>query len=268
MSDSAQNQRVLGRRSLLRAVPAFTATAVVTPTLLGQSSSVAAQSTPTPEETMRTIAVSGTGIVNVKPDVASITVGVMKSAELLEDAQKDVTDALATMTKAFTDAGVAGKDVVTSSYYVNPIAKYDNDGNYIGVQGYQVSSSLTATVREIDRVGSLLDAVVKAGANQVWGISFSVDDPSKPASEARKAAVADARQKADELATAAGAVVTGVFSIVESYAPAPKAQDYGSAAPSASADASRESNPVPVSTGTTAIEVDVQVVFEIDVAAG
>lgn len=264
MNDSTQSRSVLGRRSLLRSVPALTVAAVAAPALLGSTPSVAAQATPTPEETMRTIAVTGTGIVSVKPDIAIVTVGVQETNESLETAQNAVIDALNAMMKTITDAGVAEKDVVTSGYNVSPIPNYDSDGNYIGVKGYQVSSSLTVTVRKIETVGTLLDALVKSGANQVWGISFSVDDPSKPASQARKAAVEDARQKADELAMAAGAVVTGVVSIVESSAPAPKAMEY--AAPAAAADgASRE---VPVSTGTTDVEVDVQVVFEIDVAAG
>ena len=266
MSDSAQNQRVMGRRSLLRAVPALTATAVVAPSLLGQASSVSAQATPTPEETMRTITVTGTGIVNVKPDIATVSVGVMKTAVELGDAQGQVTDALAAITKTITDAGIDEKDVVTSAYSVYPVPSYDDDGNYTGVKGYQVSSTLTVTVRKIESVGTLLDAVVKAGANQVWGISFSVDDPSKPASEARKAAVADARQKADELATAAGAVVTGPVSITETSSPAPKAQEYE--APMAADASGSASRSVPVSTGTTAVEVDVAIVFEIDVAAG
>ncbi|HWK81025.1 MAG TPA: SIMPL domain-containing protein, partial [Thermomicrobiales bacterium] len=127
MSDSAQNQRVMGRRSLLRAVPALTATAVVAPSLLGQASSVSAQATPTPEETMRTITVTGTGIVNVKPDIATVSVGVMKTAVELGDAQGQVTDALAAITKTITDAGIDEKDVVTSAYSVYPVPSYDDD---------------------------------------------------------------------------------------------------------------------------------------------
>ena len=214
---------------------------------------------------MRTISVTGTGIVTVDPDVATFTVGVMKVATELADAQTQVVTALESITKTITDAGIDAKDVVTSGYSVNPIANYDNDGNYIGVKGYEVSSNLTVTVREIDSVGTLLDSVVTAGANQVWGISFTVDDPSGPASQARQAAVADARQKADELATAAGAVVTGVFSIAETSSPSPKGMEY--AAPMA-ADSAGNARSVPVSTGSTSIEVDVLVVFEIEVAAG
>lgn len=268
MNDSAQ-ERVLGRRSLLRTVPALAAAAIVAPAMLGQASSVSAQSTPDSSdgnEIVRSITVTGTGIVNVKPDVATIAVGVAKSGASLQETQNAVTDVLNAMLKTIKDAGIADKDVVTSGYNVYPVPKYDNDGNYVGVDRYQVSSDLTVTVRKIDTVGTLLDDIVSAGANQVWGISFSVDDPAAPASEARKAAVADARKKADELATAAGAVVTGVITIAETSAPAPKSLDY--AAPAAAGEMARDSAPVPVSTGTTDIEVDVQVVFQIEVAAG
>lgn len=219
------------------------------------------------EETVRTITVSGTGTVRLDPDTARIDLGVMANNESLEVAQTEVTDGLAAVTQVLTDAGVSPEDLTTTSYNVYPVPQYDRDGNYVGVERYEVSSGLSVVVRDIDSVGTILDAAVDGGANQVWGISFYVDDPSSAATQARSLAVEDARAKADELATASGMVVTNVVTISEMSSPDPKAQmfDYGMGG----ADmAAAESAPVPVSPGQTEVRVDLQITFEIEQAAG
>jgi uncharacterized protein YggE len=229
---------------------------------------VSAQSTPEPvEEIVRTISVNGTGTVQIDPDTARISLGVIANNESLEVAQTEVTEGLNAITQVLTDAGIAPEDVTTSSYNVYPVPEYDRDGNYVGVERYEVSSGLDVIVRDIDSVGTVLDAAVDAGANNVWGISFYVDDPSAAASQARQLAVEDARTKADELATAAGMVVTNVVTIAETSSPNPQPQmfDYGSGG---DAMAAAESAPVPVSPGLAEIRVDVQVTFEIEKAAG
>jgi len=227
-----------------------------------------AQSTPEPaEEVVRTISVTGTGTVQIDPDTARISLGVLANNESLEVAQTEVTEGLAAVTEVLTDAGIAPEDITTSSYNVYPVPEYDRDGNYVGVERYEVSSGLDVIVRDIESVGTILDTAVDAGANNVWGISFYVDDPSPAASQARQLAVEDARSKADELATAAGMVVTNVVTISETSSPNPQPQmfDYGSGG----ADmAAAEAAPVPVSPGLTEIRVDVQVTFEMEQAAG
>ncbi|MGI8404820.1 MAG: SIMPL domain-containing protein [Thermomicrobiales bacterium] len=224
-----------------------------------------AQGTPTPTTNPRTISVSGTGIVTMEPDLADIAIGVQNQSKSLATAQSNNTTAVESVTKVLTDAGIDKKDIQTSGYNISPISKNDDNGNYVGITGYQVTTSLSITVRDITKVGTLLDAVVTAGANQVLGVSFSVADPSKPASAARKAAVEDARAKADELAQASGLVVTGVVSIQETSAPTPKSQSYGAESVGAAPSAARQ---VPVSPGTTELEVDVQIVFEVTPANG
>ena len=224
-----------------------------------------AQGTPAPADNPHTISVSGTGIVTMEPDLATITIGVQNQSKSLATAQGDNTTAINSVTQVLTDGGIDKKDIQTSSYNISPVSKYDDNGNYVGITGYQVSTSLSITVRDITKVGTLLDTVVTAGANQVLGVSFSVADPSAPASQARKAAVEDARAKADELAQAAGLVVTGVISIQETSAPTPKSQDFAASSMGAAPSASRE---VAISPGTTDLEVDVQIVFEVTPANG
>jgi uncharacterized protein YggE len=229
-----------------------------------------AQSTPTPgdEPLIRTISVSGTGTVKIDPDTARVDLGVISNNESLEVAQTEVSEGLAAITQVLSDAGVAPEDIQTTSYNVYPIAEYDRDGNYVGIERYEVSAGMSVIVRDIDSVGTILDAAVAGGANNIWGISFYVDDPSSAASQARQLAVENARGKADELATASGMVVTNVVSISETSAPDPVAQQYDMGRGGADMAMAQEAAPVPVSPGQSEIRVDVQVVFEIEAAAG
>ncbi len=227
---------------------------------------VSAQTPSTSEDVVRTISVSGTGVVKLDPDTASVSLGVVATDESLEEAQTSVSESLASITQSLSDAGIAAEDIKTSSYNVNPIAEYDRNGNYVGIERYEVSAGLNVIVRDIDSVGTVLDGAVEAGANNVWGISFYVDDTSAAASQARQAAVEDARGKADELATAGGMVVVNIISIQESYAPAPKAQQYDYPMDASAADAERSA--VPISVGQSEVRVEVQIVFEIEAAAG
>jgi uncharacterized protein YggE len=187
----------------------------------------AAQSTPEPgQETVRSLTVSGIGVVKVEPDTASVSLGVISNNESLEVAQQEVSEALDSTTQTLTDLGILPEDIATSSYNIYPVPEYDRDGNYVGIERYEVSSGLTVTVRDIDSVGTVLDSAVEAGVNNIWSISFYVEDPAEAAAQARQAAVDDARGKADELATAAGMVVVNVVSINETYAPDPAAVNY------------------------------------------
>lgn len=227
-----------------------------------------AQSTPEMPVDVRTISVTGTGKVNVAPDTADVVLAVETTNASLEAAQTEVTENLGSVTTVLTRAGVAAEDIVTSSYNIYPVPEYDRDGNYEGVSGYQVSATLTVTIRDITQVGAILDAAVAGGATGVFGVSFYVADPAGPARQARTLAVEDARAKADEYATASGVLITGVYSIVETSAPEPAAreQDFdmaaaGSAAPS-------EAQPVPISPGQSEIRVDVAIVFEVEQANG
>ena len=237
-------------RNLLRRSRRFgVLTLVLLGSLLMLSPVVAAQTPEAGQSVTRTITVSGVGVVTLDPDTADVNLGVVANDESL------------------ADAGIASEDIQTSSYNVYPVAEYDRDGNYVGIERYEVSAGLTVTVRDIDSVGTVLDGAVAAGANNVWGISFYVNDPSAAASQARQAAVEDARSKADQLATAGGMVVVNIVSIDETYAPDPASMqfDYPVAA---DAEMSGRGGALPISVGQSEVRVEVQVVFEIEAAAG
>lgn len=229
----------------------------------------AAQPTPIPSDALRTITVQGTGIVSTTPDTAAVTLGIRTSNESLKAAQDDVTGRLTTVTETLTGLGIAAEDVKTSSYNINPINEYDDDGNFRGIRGYEVSVSLRVTVRDLDSLGNVLDQSVDAGVNDVWGISMYVNDTTEAANQARQAAMADARSRAEEFARSEGLLITGVYLITEDSAPAPPTQrSTQDASYTMEADMAEANTPVPISPGSTDVRVDVTVVYIIEQGNG
>lgn len=261
------NSIIMRLRQKRLAVRAGTTASLLLMVLALLTPSVSAQATPEPGSGIRTISVSGTGTINVDPDTADVSLSVQSISKSLKTAQDNVTESLSSVTGVLTGAGVAPEDVVTSSYDIYAQNEYDDNGNFKGISGFSVSATLTVTIRDITTVGTILDAAVTGGANGVNGISFYTADPSGPASQARTKAIDDARAKADEIATAAGVQITGVYSIQETSAPEAPPVPYEAAAVSDSSDRA-PSKPVPINPGQSEIRVDVQVVFEIEQANG
>ena len=254
------------RRKAVSLVPLLLSLVIVV--LAAWSPVASAQPTPVPEEPIRTITVNGTGIVSTVPDTASVMLGIRSTNESLERAQGDVTRRLANVTQTLTEAGIAEEDIKTSQYTITPIPEYDRDGNYKGIQQYEVSAGLDVTVRDLDLLGTVLDSAVSAGANEVWGISMYVDDTSAAASEARVAAMAEARARAEEYARTEGLLITGVYSINELSAPEPQSMRMDMAMESDVAASGAGAMPVPISPGSADIRVDVQVVYLIEPGNG
>lgn len=214
---------------------------------------LAQQSAPPPR-----IVVSGEGEAALRPDLALLTLAVMREAPTAREAMTANNEAIAAVIAALKEAGVADRDLQTAGLQINPRYDYprNQDGNQTAVlAAYQVTNTLSVRVRDIARVGEILDQAVTLGVNQGGGISFTNDDPSAAIQEARRKAVADAIAKARTLAEAAGVDLGKVVEISEqSFAPPPM--------PFLSkiADA-RES--VPVEAGENAYRVQVGVTFEI-----
>jgi len=224
-----------------------------------------AQSTPVPTDpsAIRTISVAGEGIVRLDPDTADVSLTVQSISTSLKTAQDNVTEGLASVTDVLTEAGVAPDDIATASYEIFPQNEYDDNGNFEGISGFNVTATLTVTIRDIDTVGTILDAAITGGATGINGIRFYTDDPAVPASEARTMAITNARAKADELAAATGVRIVGVYSIQETSAPPPQPYEF-EAADVAMASGAEQARQVPISPGQSEIRVDVQVVFEIE----
>ena len=158
----------------------------------------------------RAVTVVGIGKVSLVPDIAQINVGAEARASTVAEAKTEVDRQIKAIMTVLNDLGVAGKDIQTSHYgiyferepYPGPARE---GGPVLEAQGvYHVSNMLQVTVRDVNLAGDVLDGVVEAGANQVYGVTFTVSDDSKWQSEARKNAVANARTRAEELAELTG----------------------------------------------------------------
>ena len=216
--------------------------------------SLAADATP-PEHT---ISVSGTGRVVLSPDTADVRLGVRTERTTVRQARQDAAAAMTAILASIRRNGVADKDLTTSVLSLQPLYDYTN-GSQARIRGYQFANSLAVTVRDLAKVGDVVDDAIAAGATSLDGVTFRVDDQTKAEAQARTAAMTDARAKADALAAAAGVSITGVSSISETIAPVPYPVYFG--APEAGA--ADKSVATPIQPGTTDVSVTVAVVYRI-----
>ncbi len=216
-----------------------------------------AQGTPTAVETPATITVTGVGVVSIVPDIAHVTVGVTINDASLSAAQQEANTTAQAVIDIAAENGIAEDDIQTNSYSVNVIEDYDDNGNRTGRRTFTVSNIFTFTLRDLDAVGRVLDQMVDAGANTIYGISFDVSDPGPAVTEARTAATVDARARADTYAAGLSVEITGIVSVSEQSAAMPVARYDVTAA---SADMA-QSESVPVAAGSTDLTVTIEVVF-------
>jgi uncharacterized protein YggE len=212
-----------------------------------------------------TISIDGRGEVLAAPDMAQINSGVTTQAATAREALDANTEAMTALIAELKASGIEARDIQTSGFSVNPNYVYTDERDENGyslppkINGYQVSNTVTVTVRKLDTLGAILDKSVTIGANTVNGISFSVADPSKLYDEARKAAFSDARAKAELYASAAGGTLDEIKSISEAQgfnSPQPYPM-YARAEMAASAAA-------PVEAGELAFAITVNVQWELD----
>lgn len=225
-----------------------------TPANAGSVSSTSAQQTTTDNSG---IFVSGTGKVRLKPNIATASIGVEITAGTLADATTQANAKMNAVVEKLKGLGIADKDIQTTSYSITPITQQPRAGGTPTISGYRVNNQVSITIRKIDDTGKVLDAVVATGANNIYGISFGVDDPTPYQQQARAAAIKDAQDKAAQLAKAANVTLGKVLSISEgSTTPRP----VFSAAPAPMAVGAAE---VPVETGELVITVSVDMRFAV-----
>jgi uncharacterized protein YggE len=174
-----------------------------------------------PAETQRAITVVGVGRVNLVPDIAKISIGVETRAATVTEAKATVDQQMETILAALKELSVAEKDIQSSYYSIyyeqepyQPSAREEGSaGEPRGA--YRVSSMLEVTVRDVEKAGTVLDAVVVAGANQVYGVNLTVSDNQKWQNDAREKAIADAQARAQEFARLTGVELGQVLSVSE-----------------------------------------------------
>jgi uncharacterized protein YggE len=209
------------------------------------------------DELKPSITVAGHGEVQVVPDQAAITVGVTTEAKTAAEALQANTAKMTELLKALKASDISDKHIQTSNFNISPQQVFDPNGKPPKVVGYLVSNQVTVKVLEVSRLGGILDAVVKAGGNQVQGISFSVAEPQQHLDQARRKAIADARNRAEVYAEAAGVKLGTPLAISEQSASPPRPM-YAMGARMAVASAE-----VPIAPGEQAIEAHVNVTYEI-----
>ena len=235
------------RRATLMAA---TCLAMIGPILAPLAAS--AQEAPLPR-----ITVTGEGEVATVPDMATISLGITAENAEAGAAMDEASRVAEALLARLDEMGIAARDRQSSDISLRPVWSGGNDGVERGISGFEAGNRLTVRVRDLDRLGEVLGAVLDDGANQLSGLTFGLQEPKPVMQDARRAAVADAMDKAKVLAEAAGVALGPVISIAEAgggYAPAPMMEMARASA-------------VPVAAGETVISTQVTMVFELGDAA-
>jgi uncharacterized protein YggE len=199
--------------------------------------------TPTRQENPQTLSVTGTGIVTITPDIAYISIGVHTE----EPTASEAVDANNAQTQKVIDSlkksGVAAEDIRTSNFSIWPNQKYDPAGQPVGTT-YAVDNTVYVTIRDISKMGELLDAAISAGANTIYSVSFDLADKSADSKKAR------------DLAAAAGVTLGAVQNISYSDSGSAPYMEYGKGGGGGAPAAS-----VPINPGTLQLTSTVSMTY-------
>ncbi len=208
----------------------------------------------------RIVSVLGEGEATIAPDIAMASIGVQTrgtDAGTAVDQNNDIAQGITDGLKAL---GIEDKDIQTSNFSIISQDQFDESGRPTGQVTYIVDNTVTVTIRDLSTVGPALDASVRAGANSIYGVTFTVEDESPVLAEARDKAMADAQARAEQLAQGAGATLGKVISVTESvyggpvFAAADYARGFGGGAAAI---------PAPVAPGSLKVQLQVNVVYEL-----
>ena len=201
------------------------------------------------------IIVTGSGSVTVPPDYAEIASGVTTQAKTAKDASDANAKVMAALNAALKSDGIAADDIQTQRFSVSPVYGSPQQNAPPKLVGFSVSNQLGIKVRQIGKVGEILDSLIQAGATDSGGVQFLHSNMSQSLDQARQAAMADARRKAAVYAQSAGLKLGSVAWVTEvpAYAqPMPMAGRAYAAAAS-----------VPISAGTDTLNIEITVGFEV-----
>lgn len=177
-----------------------------------------------------TISVSGEGKVSTTPDLATVNIGVMSQATTAVDAKNQNNEKINKIISYVKSQGIKDADISTSDLNLYPQQTYPVNGGNPTITGYQQTQTVTVKVHGVDKdqsvLDKILDGVVNNGANQVNGVSLSVEDPSALQQKAQVKAIADAKQKAQQLAQEAGLTLGKVVSVSENSGGLPVPMPY------------------------------------------
>ena len=192
------------------------------------------------------------------PDVATLSTGVVTRAADANAAMRANAEQMDKVMAAIRDAGIAERDTQTTGVNLNPDYRYEENKAPV-ITGYQASNTVSIKVRDLAKLGKVLDALVAGGANQVNGPSFEIDEPEAVYDEARQAALKKAQARAEMYAKSLGLQVRRIVSISEGGGfrpPVPMPMMAMAARGKAEADTA-------ISPGETTLSANLDVVFEL-----
>ncbi|MGD9866243.1 MAG: SIMPL domain-containing protein [Pseudodonghicola sp.] len=209
------------------------------------------------DTTPRQISVTGEGVVEAAPDMATITLGVTHEAAEAQQAMRATSEAVGKMLERLAGMGIASRDLQTRELSLSPVwseIKDDSEGRQ-QITGFVASNTVLVRVRDLNALGGILDAVIAEGGNDFSGLRFAVQEPAPLQDAARKAAVADAMARAKLLAEAAGVTLGPVLTM----------QDQGGGMPMPMAEMSMRMGAakMPVAAGEISVTANVSMVFSI-----
>lgn len=204
---------------------------------------------------LRTLSMTGHGEVRAAPDTGLIQAGVTTSAPTAAAALAANNSKMAGVVAALKKLGVPDRDIQTSSFSVSPQFTNGDNNTARRLTGYQVGNEIRVRLEDVSRMGTVLDALVTAGANQMNGISFDIAKPEPLLAQARAEAVADARHRAETYARAAGVSLGPIQSISEGGS--------GAVPPRPMFRMAMAVEQVPISPGEQSVSADVTMVWEI-----
>ena len=205
-----------------------------------------------------TITVSGSGVVNVVPDIAKLNFGISVQKKTASEAMNALSEKASNVIETLTNAGIKKEDIKTTSINLRPVYQWDKDSRKNVLIGYEASESFTVN-SSIKDAGNLLSLAVNSGANKVFGISFDVSDKDALQNEAISQAMQNARKKAEASLKNTNYKITGIKTISiqsQNYYPIPYRNIAGK-------EIENDTN-VPIEGGSLTIKANVQVIFTFD----
>ncbi|MBN7784559.1 SIMPL domain-containing protein [Ponticoccus gilvus] len=203
----------------------------------------------------QTLTVNGEGSIAAVPDQAVLRVGVEARNESAARAMNEASDHMDALLAVLAERGIEPRDMQTAALSLNQMNGNDSGSLRGGDRDYVARNTLSVTLRDVDAAGEVLQALLEAGANDFSGLSFGLQDPRPVEDEARRAAVADARAKAELYAEAAGVELGPIRSITEGGMSGPM--------PMSAPMMFEARGKMPVAAGETMVQSNVQVIWSI-----
>ncbi len=212
------------------------------------------------EEQRHSITVTGEGEVIGVPDIAKIQLGYTIEKSTVAVAQKDNTEKInQAVEKLKKDFDIDKKDIKTSNYNINPVYNWFEGRQTL--RGYRVSQNIDVKIRDLDKVGEILQVVGDLGLNQINNLSFEIDEPESLKQEAREEAIKEAKEKAELMAEVVGVKLGRIINFSE-YTDSPSAI-YETAYKSLGIGGGSDEIAPSIEVGSTEININVSIEYEI-----